>query len=153
MVRARELKFWDNVQPPPQRCHVSHVTCHVSHVTCHVSHVTCHMSHVTFFIFFIFFFKKWWSLLVKGLLSTGPTPSSLRWITRWKLYAHFILLGLLCGVVHSLFSRYLLDHNEKPTNLVPMLNHPSMSMTMLTKTFKLLVKWSRKRGFAPRNLP
>ena len=40
-------------------------------VKCHVSHVTCHVSHVTFF-----FRTKWWTLSVKGLLSTGPTPSS-----------------------------------------------------------------------------
>ena len=33
-IRAVELKFWENVHPPP--C----VTCHVSHVTCHVSCVT-----------------------------------------------------------------------------------------------------------------
>ena len=33
---------------------------------CHVSHVTCHMSK-----------RNWWSLLVEGLLSAGPTPSSL----------------------------------------------------------------------------
>ena len=51
---------------------MSCVTCHVSHVTCHVSHVMCHMSQ-----FFSFFFTKWWSLSVEGLLSTGPTPSSL----------------------------------------------------------------------------
>ena len=54
---------------------MSRVTCNVSHVTCHVSHVTCHMSHVTFFLL-LFFWTKWWSLLVEGLLSTGPTPSS-----------------------------------------------------------------------------
>ena len=47
-VRARELKFWENVH------HVWSVTCHVSRVTCHVSHVTCHLSPVT--CFFSFFF-------------------------------------------------------------------------------------------------
>ena len=63
-------------------CHVSRVTCHVSRVTCHVSHVTCHVSQLFFvFVFLSFFFiekklKKWWSLSVEGLLSTGPTPSS-----------------------------------------------------------------------------
>ena len=56
-------------------CHVSCVTCHMSYVTCHMSRVTCHVSYVK---------KKklknvikWWSLSVEGLLSTGPTPSSL----------------------------------------------------------------------------
>ena len=48
----------------------------MSHVACHVSCVTCHLSHVTFFFFFFFFWTKWWSLLVEGLLSTEPTPSS-----------------------------------------------------------------------------
>ena len=49
-VRARELKFWENVHPP-QTCHMSCVTCHVP---CHVSDVTCHVSHVTFLFFIIF---------------------------------------------------------------------------------------------------
>ena len=47
--------------------HVSHVTCHRSHVMCQVSHVMC---QVSLFLF------KWWSLLVEGLLSIGPTLSS-----------------------------------------------------------------------------
>ena len=38
-----------------------------------MSRVTCHMSHVFFLCFYL---AKWWSLLVEGLLSTGPTPSS-----------------------------------------------------------------------------
>ena len=54
---------------PPKR-----VMCHVSRVTCHVSRVTCHVSF--FLLLFFFFWTKWWSLLVEGLLSTGPTPSS-----------------------------------------------------------------------------
>ena len=40
-----------------------------------VSHVTCQMSQLL--LLFIFFRTKWWSLSVEGLLSTGPTPSSL----------------------------------------------------------------------------
>ena len=48
MVRARKLKFLENVHPPPcVTCQVSHVTWQVSHVTCQVSHVRCHMSGVT----------------------------------------------------------------------------------------------------------
>ena len=39
-IRARKLKFWEDVHPPP--C----VTFPVSHVTRQVSGVTCHMSHV-----------------------------------------------------------------------------------------------------------
>ena len=46
-IRARELKFWENVHPPPcVTCYMSHVTCHMSHVRCQVSHVRCHMSGV-----------------------------------------------------------------------------------------------------------
>ena len=37
-VRARGLKFWQNVLPPPR-------------VTCHVSGVMCHMSPIFFFFF------------------------------------------------------------------------------------------------------
>ena len=55
---------------------MSHVTCYMSHVTCHMSHVICH----NIFFYFIFFFRtKWWTLSMEGLLSTGPTPSSLVW--------------------------------------------------------------------------
>ena len=58
-IRARELKFWENVHPPQHvTCHVSRVTCHVSRVTCHMSRVTCHVSHVTFFFIYFFFFWK-----------------------------------------------------------------------------------------------
>ena len=56
-VRADELKVWDNVQAPP--C----ATFPVSHVMCHVS--------------IVFFFTKWLIYSAEGLLSTGPTPSSL----------------------------------------------------------------------------
>ena len=42
----------------------------MSRVMCHMSHVTCHVSHVT--------------LSMEGLLSTGPTLSSLIWVW-WKI--------------------------------------------------------------------
>ena len=58
-VRAWEPTFVNNVHPPP--C----VTCYVSHVRCHVSHL------------FLFIFDKVVKLVGEGLLSTGPTPSSL----------------------------------------------------------------------------
>ena len=50
-------------------------------VRCHVSGVTCHF----FFFFFSssFFFTKWRSLSGEGLLSTGPTPSSLSLSLTW----------------------------------------------------------------------
>ena len=42
---------------------------------CHVSYVMC---HVTLNIFNIYLFlTMWWSYLLEGLLSTGPTPSIL----------------------------------------------------------------------------
>ena len=66
--RARELKFWVNVQPP------QHFTCHMLHVMCHVSCAMFHMSYVTFFGGWGG--TKWWSLSVEGLLTTGHTPSS-----------------------------------------------------------------------------
>ena len=56
---------------PPQTCHVSHFTCLMSHVTCH-----------NFVL--LFFWTKWWSLSVEGLLSTGPTPSSFVSSEYWK---------------------------------------------------------------------
>ena len=80
-------------------CHVSHVTCHVSPVTCHLSRVTSHLSHDKIFFFITFFFikityqnkknadfsasltknwTKWWSWSLEGMLSTGPTLSSLK---------------------------------------------------------------------------
>ena len=40
-----------------------------------MSGVTCQVSRVTFFIYF--FLNKGWSQLVEGILSTGPTPSSM----------------------------------------------------------------------------
>ena len=79
--KPQELGSW-NVERmfTPQTGHMSCVTCHVTcHGTCHVSHVTCTVSHVTFFSFF--FMTKCWSLSVEGLLSTGPTPSSLLYLT------------------------------------------------------------------------
>ena len=76
-VRARELKFWENVHPTPcvmchvscVMCHVSCVTCHVSHVTCHLSSVTCHMSNKNLQIFN--FFVSFFFCLKKKLLSGG----------------------------------------------------------------------------------
>ena len=47
----------------PTTSNMWNATYHMSHVTCHVSHVMCHM----------FFWTKWWSLSVEGLLSTRPT--------------------------------------------------------------------------------
>ena len=76
--------------------------CHMSRVTCHVSHVTCNVSHV---ILFNFFRTKWGSLSVEGLLSTGPTPSSLNKIykficdskhMKYSLGRKGLLLQLLC---------------------------------------------------------
>ena len=63
-IKARELKFWENVHPWQHvTFHVSHVTCHMLHVTCHLSHVTCPVSHVTFFSFYgQSGYAFWWSV-------------------------------------------------------------------------------------------
>ena len=45
--------------------HACHMSCVTSRVMCHMSRVTCHN--------FFFYWTKWWSLSVEGLLSTGPT--------------------------------------------------------------------------------
>ena len=72
-VRTRDLNFWEYVHPPP--C----VTSHMSGARCHVSGFRCHMSCVRCHMYFIFFPQtNWRNLLVDGLLSTGPTPSSLQ---------------------------------------------------------------------------
>ena len=63
---------------------MSHVTFQVSHVMCHMSHVTCQVSHVTFCCS-SFLRTNWWSFSVEGMLSTGPTPSSLISIAPYML--------------------------------------------------------------------
>ena len=79
-IRARELKFLENVHPPTM-CQMLHVMCHVSQVTYHVSHVTSQVTHFKchFFFFFLLLFSltRWWSQSVEGLLSMGLTPASL----------------------------------------------------------------------------
>ena len=79
---------------------MSHVTCHVSRVTCYVSHFTCHMSHsmchMSQFYFFIFFRTKCWSLAGEGLLSTGPTPSSFKSKSWFKIFE--ITIELYCNL-------------------------------------------------------
>ena len=57
--KPQELKYWENI----------HRSLYVI-VTYLMSCITCHMSQI------IFPPDKWWSLLVEGLLSKGPTPSS-----------------------------------------------------------------------------
>ena len=108
MVRARELKFWENVHPPKRvkchmsrvMCHVSCVTCHMSRVTCHVSHVTCHMSHL--FIFF-FFPDKVVELIGGRSVINGATPSS--FITQIRpLYTLAVSTNIYTGVFPG-FSR------------------------------------------------
>ena len=78
-VKDGELTFCKNVHPPPWVINdVSHVTCHVSCITYLVLRVRCH--HFIYFILFyfiIFFWTNWWSYPVEGLLTMGPTPSSL----------------------------------------------------------------------------
>ena len=94
--RAREVTFWENVHATLcAMCHVSCVICHMSHVTYHLSHVTCHLSKY-FFLNIIFdkkfklsliFFDTLVELVVEGLLSTEPTPSS--FFVCWT-YVYFV---------------------------------------------------------------
>ena len=65
--KARDLHFWHNIH------HLSPVMCHMSRVTCHLSRVTCGIFYIYLYIY-IYFLNQFWSLLVEGLLSTGPTP-------------------------------------------------------------------------------
>ena len=60
------------------------------HVTCHMSNIPCHMSCVTCYFFLQ---TKWWSLLVEGLLSTGPTQSS--WWTFIILHPSVMMLKMM----------------------------------------------------------
>jgi hypothetical protein len=60
-------------------CPVSHVTCHISGVTGQVSNVTCHVSCVmcnVSCVRCIYFLDKLLDLVVEGLLSPGPIPST-----------------------------------------------------------------------------
>ena len=92
-VRARELKFWENVHPPPcVTCQVSSVTCPVSHGRCHISgvmcQVSCHMSHVTCQIFIYIFFchQQDLSTLVFFIGLSSFSWFSIRiWINIWVL--------------------------------------------------------------------
>ena len=53
---------------------MSGARCQVAGARCHMLCVTCHM----YLNFFIFSWTNWRSLLVDGLLSTGPNLSSLQ---------------------------------------------------------------------------
>ena len=87
--------------------HVSHITCQVSGVRCQFSRVTCQMSHVIYFFFFNFFLLRtiWWSFLVEGLLSTGPTLSSLQATMVWNAINErsFLLLLMLLSALVEIF--------------------------------------------------
>ena len=56
---------------------MSDVTFHLPLVMYHISGVTCHK---------FFFFRKWLSLFLEGLVSMEPTPSSF-WTFSYKKYA------------------------------------------------------------------
>ena len=83
-VRARELRIWENFYTPTR------VTCLMLCVTCQVSHVRCQV-----YFFLIFFSYKAVELFGGGMLSTGPTQSSL------KLFHDY---GLITGNPRRLFS-------------------------------------------------
>ena len=70
--------------------------CHMSHVMCQVSGVTCQVSCVFFLFFlFFFFFYKVVELVVEGLLSTGPTPSSLYSLEKHNLVFLVKIINIL----------------------------------------------------------
>ena len=81
----------------------------MSHVACHLSRVMCHMSHVTSHRYF--FLTNWWSLSVEGLLSTGPTPSSLGLYDYLKSYKTYLLKYSLNKLCFRVFRQmYSNDH-------------------------------------------
>ena len=106
-----ELKFWENFHPPQHvMFHVSHVMCQMSRVRCHMSCVTCYNIYI-YFLADLFFFTKWWSLSVEGLLSMGPTPSSSqRWglASRWDcLLASLVTPTNICNLLNNLMAPIL----------------------------------------------
>ena len=75
-------------------CPMSHVTCHISDFRCQVQNVMCQVSGVRctiymyiHFMLLIFFQAGWWRFLLEGVLSKGPTLSSLG-ITSSPQYDH-----------------------------------------------------------------
>ena len=87
--RARELKFWENVHPPPcVPCHVSHVTCHMSGITCYMSCVMCPMSH--------FFFTKF-ELIGGGSVINRAYP--VYFFFNFTIFSHYFR-------VHGGFHKY-----------------------------------------------
>ena len=81
-IRARELKFWENIHPPPHvTCNLSLVTCHVSNVICHVSHVTCHM-----FFFVCFFWDKVLEIIGVGSVINGAYTKNHFFSVFWVIY-------------------------------------------------------------------
>ena len=82
-VKARELKFRENVYPP------TNVTCRVSCVTCHESCVMCHLNFLSG--------QSGMSQLIKGLLSTRPRTSQAKNNIEASLFfTHFRLGYLYC---------------------------------------------------------
>ena len=89
-------------------CLVSHVTCHMSRVMCHLSCVKCHLSklkkNIKKNIYNFFFFKPlktnwttWWSYSVEGMLSMGPTLSSLhKFVIEIDSYAQKVKGKMFC---------------------------------------------------------
>ena len=70
------------------------VSCLVSCVTCHLSNVISHMSQKN---------TKWWSLLVEGLLSTGPTLSSLILIKLKGCNRHQLFMRTIFAIYVRIF--------------------------------------------------
>ena len=93
-------------------------------VTCHLSHVMC--------IFLFVCFINWWSQLVKGLLSTGPTPSSLLLFTIAPSYLCFYNLPSY----HCTLDKYSLQQGN------PIITEVLIMLTI----FALCLGWLIFRG-------
>ena len=132
------LNFWENVHPPPRAtCQVSCIWCQVSGVRCQVLRVRCHVSGVTCHFFSsIFFWTTWWGYSVEGLLSTGPTPSSLQSdeASRWRVcyqrglprlvYWQIYLFGNIFVYIESVYVDVNVNRGCLPINLFPNSGYP-----------------------------
>ena len=100
-VRARELKFWENVHPTPcVMCHLSHVTCHISPVTCHLSPAKCPKN--------LYFFHTKKKIVFFNLVQkNGQSGVASRWRVCYQQ-----------GLPRLFFWRYLPQHIYNKTALI-----------------------------------
>ena len=96
-MKARELKFWENVHPPKR------VTCHMSRVTCQMSHFFYIYMYIYIYIFFLY---KVVELIGGGSVINGATPSS---------FPNYIL-----HICHKYASKYIWIQINKNKLWVPL---------------------------------